>query len=266
MIEKATTKQLKVETRKFRNDAIRMATKWDREWCEYFQEPYAHKFFIHMRGGDRNLWIDRDELRRYSPRDFYFASAFGEYAFETWTAGADIVDKHILEVGCGPGAFGKAAAKIASFYTGIDYSPLALHVAKIVSPDNTAYLQLTNIDGIRKLESSIDTVVSRHFFIHQNAENVRWLLQLFYFALNANGKAVLDFWLHPPEDNSHRATIRDGMGEISEEQASCVYYFSAESIASLVAEAGFEIVADDVVHEVDRRFVSIQKPSTNRNP
>jgi len=235
------------------------ALKWDREWCNYFQEPYANRFFISLQSPERRLWIETQELAKYSPRDFYYAKPFGEYSFETWTHGSDIVGKRVLELGCGPGAFGKAAAKVAAHYVGIDYSPLALHVARIVSPANTTYLHISQINEIEKLQSSIDTIVGRHFFIHQNAANVRWILELYRFLLKDRGKAVLDFWLHPLGSEIKGAIVRDGLGALSEDKASCVYYFAPETIKELTEEAGFIIDNETEVPEVDRRFVTITK-------
>lgn len=62
-----------------------------------------------MRGPDRKIWVDTNELRKYSSRDFYFTKPFGEYLFETRTYGEDIIGKIVLEVGSGPEAFGRVA-------------------------------------------------------------------------------------------------------------------------------------------------------------
>lgn len=250
---------LHIATASFQDDARAKTLKWDREWCQYFQEAYAPRFFFSMQNAERKLWVETEALAKYNPRDFYFTEPFGQYAFETWTAGSDIVGKRVLELGCGPGAFGKAAAKIADHYVGIDYSPLALYIARIVSPENTTYLHISQVGEIRRLKDTIDTVLGRHFFIHQNAANVEWILELYRHVLKDDGKAVLDFWLHPLGKNIKGATIRDGMGELSAEEASCVYYFSPEDIERLVKRAGFEIDGVEEVPEVDRRFVTISK-------
>lgn len=253
------TNILQIETAEFQADVKEKTVKWDREWCEYFQYPYANRFFYHMRGPDRKIWVGTDELRKYAPRDFYFTKPFGEYQFETWTSGEDIVGKTILEVGSGPGAFGRVAAKLAKSYVGIDYSPLALHVGRTVSDDNAEYIHISNLDRIRQLRGTFDIAIGRHFFIHQNVDNVRWLLELYNFGLKDGGTAVLDFWLHPVGTVIQDVNILDGMGKIPEEHASCVYYFAPEVIEELVAKAGFEIETTEEVPEVDRRFVRIRK-------
>lgn len=256
---KKVSKILHIETAEFQADVKDKTDKWDREWCEYFQHPYANLFFYHMRGSGRRVWVDTDELRKYEARDFYFTKPFGEYAFETWTSGEDIVDKSVLEVGCGPGAFGRVAAKLAKSYIGIDYSPLALYVGRTVSDPNAEYVHLSNLKRIKKFREAFDIAVGRHFFIHQNVDNVRWLLELYHFGLKNGGTAVLDFWLHPVGTNIQDVNILDGMGKISEEHASCVYYFSPEAIEKLVADAGFELESSEEVPEVNRRFVRIRK-------
>lgn len=252
-------KNLIIQSAAFQRDAQEKTTKWDREWCNYFQEDYASLFFFSMNSQDRKLWITTDELLNYKPRDFYFASPFGKYSFEVWTNGVDVIGRNVLELGCGPGAFGKAVSKVAKRYVGIDYSPLALYIAKLVSPENTEYFHITDIGNILSLRATMDIVVARHFFIHQNAANVEWILELYNFALKLGCKAVLDFWLHPVGPPVKGATIRDGMGELSPHEASCVYYFAPNVIHKLVEDAGFQMESEEEVPEVDRRFVTIRK-------
>ena len=250
---------LKIESKGFQADAIDQTAKWDREWCHYFSFEYSHNFFKNLSSESTKILVSQAQAAQFDERAFYHALAVGSVSFETWTKGTDIVNKAILEVGCGPGLFGKAVAKLASIYVGIDYSNLALNIARILSPRNASYYHISDLDRILALRGTIDTAVGRHFFIHQNIDNVRWILQLYMHALRTEGKAVLDFWLHPMKEKIEGVNTKDGMGPLSIEQASFVYYFSPSDIAAVIKEAGFVQISETEVPQAHRRFVTVQK-------
>ena len=244
----------------FQDEARNQSVVWDREWCRYFSEPNASTFFADMKSSDRKLWIETQELAKYTKHDFYFANIFGDYSPEVWISPNQIIGKIVFELGCGPSTFGKIAGKLCTRYYGIDYSHLALYVAKILSPTNCTFYHISQTDRIVVLEGEIDTVVSRHFFIHQNIVNVRWIFsKLYAHVLRDSGQAVLDFWPYAPDTKIEKVVIREAKGPLCAIEPSCVYFFDNPEIEQLATEAGFRVIDSVMVANVQRRFVTIER-------
>jgi len=49
----------------------------------------------------------------------------------SWVARKDLMDRKVLEIGCGPGFMARQVSRICSHYTGIDLSPRAIELATI---------------------------------------------------------------------------------------------------------------------------------------
>src|SRR5436190_11927778 len=245
---------LHILSAQFQQEAKAKSLAWDREWCRYFAEPYARNFFSDMSSPDRQLRISAAEFAKYSPRDFYFANVTGEYAPEVWIDPGRIIGRRVFELGCGPGTFGKIAGKICEHYYGVDYSPLALHVAQILSPANCTFLHLSQTERLLALRKQVDTIVSRHFFIHQNLSNARWILELYAYVLADRGQAVLDFWPYPPDQIVEGTTVQSGDGPLCTSELSCIYHFTDNEIRRVLEDAGFKLMDSVVVPEVHRKF------------
>lgn len=234
--------------------------RWDKEWLQYLctENPAAHLRSYEELGGsaiDRQRFagLDRDAMLDFAP-----LPAVGGWF--VWATGKDLLDRDVLEFGCGCGFFGKQVGRVARSYTGVDVSALALHIAKLVSPGNCRYLHVTGADALAP--GSIDIVVGRHFFIHQPWPLAESILRQAHAALRPGGSVRADFWLsvkgRPEGTVIDAAKTRTGAPG-ADRPASAAYRYTEGEIGELAAAVGLRV---DAVHDrpaVHRRYVELVK-------
>lgn len=237
---------------------VALEETWDREWCRYFSRYHG------------KLWFDRcaaitdqgakmiEDLRTASAqcvleyRPFFDAGPLGIYV-----NGQDIVGKRIAELGSGPAQLGKQLGHVVEEYLGIDYSPLALRIAGLLSPPSCKFVRMADLSSLEVYKGSRDTVLSRHFFIHQHWENAIWLLKLGKFLLRKDGKLIADFFL-----NSKNERCQPGRTNVfNPESASEAFEYNAQDIEEMASITGFKIV-DNVQHEETARIYVTMEPKS----
>jgi SAM-dependent methyltransferase len=163
-----------------------------------------------------------------------------------------------MEVGCGAGYLPKLIARHTQLYVGVDWSGLALLVAERTCHSRTQFLRPDDSKAFTTLAGTIDSVLCRHFVIHQNMTRMRSLLTFEAAMLKPGGRVYADFWL----DN---AAKHDGTGvwNASEKPdvANAVYRFDDTELAELESESGLRIVDDYLRPDKLRRFVTYERPN-----
>jgi len=233
--------------------------RWDREWCRYLSRVEGSRYFTsklaytkrELALGERIGTLTRDEL--YNTR--------GPMSdLRIWYDGADLARKKVAEIGCGPSQLGRDLAPVVAEYVGLDYSDLALSIARLTCADNCRFCGLWDKERIRELRGTRDTIICRHFFIHQNLGNARWVLRLANYLLRDGGVIVADFYWPDSnyEEGSRRGSIRPSTDPLRD-FASTMFLFTDEQIRALAEESGFTIDAESFAEDLPRRHVRLIK-------
>ena len=182
----------------------------------------------------------------------------GSGALRIWIEGRELIGKDVLEIGCGCGWLGKRLGLICRSYLGIDYSELALAIARGVSLSNCVYLHVSERENLAARAGSMDVMVGREFFIHQNYANALWVLALGRHCLRARGLISADFYLGNPD--VPQGVIHSARAPLDPNYPSCAFQFTSSEIKQIAAETGLTIL--DMVDWLDhqRRFVLFRTP------
>jgi 2-polyprenyl-3-methyl-5-hydroxy-6-metoxy-1,4-benzoquinol methylase len=236
-----------------------LTDRWDREWLAYFLTEDPRPFLLSY----QELKII-DEVKGKKPVDVYHTrlvateevGAFPPLCI--WIDGDHIVGKHILELGCGPGLLGKQVGQVAASYMGIDYSRLAIHLARLTSSPQCTYYHLAELDQIITHTGTIDAMVGRFFFIHQNYQNLFWILVLASILLKPGGVISADFYLRNPA--VPQGIIYPAHHDLDERYPSCAFEYTELDILQVARETDFRIA--NIIDNIDlqRRFTLFVKP------
>jgi len=235
-----------------------LTEKWDQEWLNYFQTEDPRPFFF----GQQQL-KRLGEAHQLRPIDVYHTSLFEVEGFGAlpplciWASSDELMAKHVLELGCGPGLLGKQLGQVAASYLGIDYSRFALQMARLTSPDNCTYLHLSELHAMMAHAGTVDTMVGRFFFIHQNYQNLMWILQLAAMLLKSDGRICADFYLANP--NMPQGIVYPAHAELDARYPSCAFAYTVPEIEQAAAARGFAV--DSITDQIDlqRRFAVFVK-------
>ena len=235
--------------------------RWDREWMHYFatEDRIAHLV------ESRKLKLLRADLGELSERQVFDASLTGfkdgsgaMTALHVWVKGADLVGRRVLEIGCGCGWLGKQLGLVCEQYVGIDYSQVALAIARGNSPASCRYLHISEQQDIAALAGQMDLMVGREFFIHQNFDNARWVLGLGAFLLRPGGTISADFYM--PNPKIRQGVVHGAKSPLDPKYASCAFHFQPAEIREVAGLCGLEVLdmTEDLGYQ--RRFVTLRKP------
>jgi cyclopropane fatty-acyl-phospholipid synthase-like methyltransferase len=163
-----------------------------------------------------------------------------------------IQDKVVFEMGCGIGILAGQIVPLAKKYYAMDISPFAVKTCtEKCEGKATVYLAQMEED-YKKIESdlkfSVDTVLSRHVFIHLGEEKVMKHLALARSVLKPGGTLVTNFF---------RPSIIKTYAEKNVDQtAGGVVYYPVETIEHMLIERGFHIVS---LKETPERYEVVAK-------
>lgn len=241
---------------------VSLDERWDQEWLHYFLTEDPRPFFVnHRRLEILNSVQGKSPAHVYDTR-LARADEVGDLPpLCLWIHGDDLMGKHILEMGCGPGFLGKQMGKIAASYVGIDYSRFALYIARLTSPGNCLYYHVSEIDQILTHAGTMDTMVGRFFFIHQNYQNLIWILVLAFALLKPGGVLSADFYLRNPA--TPQGIIYPAHHALDERYPSCAFEYTMMDIEYAAKETGFTVANVTDHASIQRRFVLfIKRPKT----
>lgn len=242
---------------KFQERAVEELARWDKEWLRYFSIHKDYGFyFYNMNTSSYALNIGPSAIEKLSADEMFSVRLFKKFPAHVWAPGTDLVGKTVLEMGCGPGFFGRMASRFVTQFIGLDASKLALHIAEVASPANCHYLHLTDVAEIAKLSKSVDTCFGRNFFIHHNYDDSLWILKFLRDLTKPGGLISADFYYkldRVGEDRRH--TARDSLNA---DHASALYTFTERDIRDIAADAGIEIVQIGLRPKAERHFATFR--------
>jgi SAM-dependent methyltransferase len=219
---------------------------WDLLWIGYFKREPQQQLSLQAESGHLPLPATREAM---VDDDRYFVGCDP----------AAIVDRTVLEVGCGAGYFPKLVARHTKLFVGIDWSGLALLVARRTCPERTEFLHPADQNALAKHVGTVDSVMCRHFVIHQNLERMSALLAFEAQMLTPGGRVYADFWLdNPDKHDGHGVYAADAVGEFP---MNAVYRYSEAQIDGLAAGSGLRQVDDYPRPDKLRRFVTFERPT-----
>jgi SAM-dependent methyltransferase len=226
----------------FQTQILGDTVRWDREWLRYLYIHSGYNFYFYDMSTDNYaLNSGPKAIAGFTPEEMFSSRLVKDWPTHVWVPGSDLVGKTVLEMGCGPGFFGRMAGRFASSYVGIDMSELALHVARVASPASCSYVHMSDIDALRGLSKSVDTCVSRYFFIHHNYADSLWILRFLRDLTVPGGIITADFFWSPSTVGGNRRHLaRD---PINPEHASALYHFDEHDIDSIARDAGLDVVS-----------------------
>jgi SAM-dependent methyltransferase len=168
-----------------------------------------------------------------------------------------LAGRRVMEMGCGCGNLGKLIARYVGSYLGTDYSPLALKVARLVSPPNCTYVQVADREGLAPFFGTIDTVISRFFWIHQNFKLAGWNLDYLERFLKPGGRLYADFYW--PDPAREQAVVFAPDHALSKAYPSATFRYADEDVRRLIAGRPFRILRTEVSAEMQRRYVVLER-------
>jgi 2-polyprenyl-3-methyl-5-hydroxy-6-metoxy-1,4-benzoquinol methylase len=228
--------------------------EWDREWIAYFNSENPRPFLQPY----TTLTVSVD-LRGLGPQEVLAAHLCPELGapLHIYMPGDQLCGRRIFEIGCGPGLLCKQLGLIAPKVVGIDYSKLALHIARLVSPPTCSYYHIGKVSELGPLYDTFDSMVCRHFFIHQNYARATRVLDLARRLLRPGGLVGADFYLADPVPTG--ACVYPARSSLSVSNPSSAYLFSMQEIGELAAATGFRMKEtwDHLGHQ--RRFVLLER-------
>lgn len=232
--------------------------RWDREWLSYLSREYPYQLAPYT------AYPNRPELPE-DPLQMIDVSMDGWATLLVYAPGSAIRDKQVMEFGCGRGNLGKLIACYARTYLGVDCSPLALAIARLVSPANATYLHANQVEELARLSGTVDTLISRFFWIHQNFETGRRVLRIVEPLLKSGARLYLDFfWPNPQEAVGFWRTdvgrICSPQGPLDEEP-SVIFQYSAPDVEELFRDMPFRVLQQQEHGPTQRRYVVAEKIS-----
>jgi 2-polyprenyl-3-methyl-5-hydroxy-6-metoxy-1,4-benzoquinol methylase len=227
---------------------------WDREWIAYFNSENPRPFLQPYT--DLTVSVD---LSGMGPRDVLAARLCPELGTDLhiYLPGNQLCGGRVFEVGCGPGLLCKQLGLIASKVVGIDYSKLALHIARLVSPPTCSYYHTGAVRKLRSLYGTFDCMACRHFFIHQNYARAAQVLGLARKLLRPGGLVGADFYLADPVPPG--AIVFPARSSLALNVPSCAYLFSEQDVHDLAGDTGFRVTETWIHLGHQRRFTLLER-------
>lgn len=223
--------------------------RWNAEWLRYLGREWRHQLKPHTEyPGQPSLPDTAEELLDFR---------VGGTCLRLYCDPKDIENKRIMEMGCGCGNLGKLVSRYADSYLGVDYSTLALMVARLVSPDNCTYLHVADKARLEPFCGTVDTIISRYFWIHQNMALAKHNLDYLQRFLNTGGHLYADFrW---PNPQKKQFVVLNADQALSGDYPSATFRYDEADVAKLIEGSGFEMISQQVVMEHEARYVVLRK-------
>lgn len=221
-----------------------MMERWDREWLVYLgtESMYPHL----VRYDQLDVVADLAGVDAASVYSTVFTRSDRyeqDAALAIWCDGDQLIGKSVVEIGCGCGFLGKQLGLVVDRYLGLDYSELALAIARGASPSNCEYGMPSDSDRLGPMAGQFDTLVGREFFIHQNLEQVRGVLRTARHLVREGGLICADFYHTNP--SIPQGVVHPADSPLDPTYASAGYHYEPADTQRLAEEFGLRIRRQD---------------------
>jgi len=246
-----------VLSKSFQDKAEEQTHRWNKEWIRYFSLGKDYWFYFYDMSSDNYaLGIGPNTIAKMSAKEMWSTKFYKNIPGQVWATGADLVGKDILEIGCGPGVYGRISGRFAKSYTGIDVSQFALSIARLTSPRTCRYFHLYDPAGLETLAKSVDVAFGRNFYIHHNYEDALWLLRFVRDLVRDGGLVIADFFSDAKTVDNDRRRMADA--SLHEQHPSALFHFEDADIHRIAREAGLRCEAIDHHPEASSRFARLR--------
>jgi len=224
--------------------------RWNAEWFVYLQREWEMQFT------PSSCWPSTPPLPT-DPLELLRLRVDGSDELSVFARPEWLADRSIMELGCGCGNFGKVVSRYVRSYLGVDFSTLALAIARLVSPKNATYIHVADHPGLTSRFGTVDTVIGRHFWIHQNLELGKRTLRFLSPFLVNGGRIVADFYW--PDPASTQFIVLPPSEPLSKRWPSATFAYREEDISALIDGSPFRIAEQTVHLPSQRRYVVLEK-------
>lgn len=166
-----------------------------------------------------------------------------------------IEGKKVLELGAQAGERAKILAQRAKTWVGIDDSRAALALARLVSPENTAFIHPSKHASLAAHHGSVDTVVGRDLFVHQPLDGARAILGFIEPFLVRGGLFFAELFF-PNADRAEGGVYPAAHPPVD---ASARFAYSRANVEALIQRRAFRLVHDEERPDLERRFVILER-------
>jgi len=228
----------------------REVERWNEEWFAYLRREWEYQLTPYTAYAEKPPLPD-------SPLDMLKLPLALGWPIALYCDREALEGRRVMEMGCGCGNLGKLIGRYVDSYLGTDYSTLALKIARLVSPANCNYVHVADRGGLTPFFATVDTVVSRFFWIHQNFQLARWNLEFLELFLKPGGRLYADFyWPNPAVE---QGVVFTPDHALSKAYPSATFRYSTADVERLLAGGPFRIARQEVSAEMQRRYVVLER-------
>lgn len=226
--------------------------RWNKEWLRYLGKGWE-RFLAH-----HSAYPDTPPLPD-DPRAMLDVQLAADSRLEIYCDREWIEGKRLLELGCGCGMLGKQVARYVATYLGVDFSTMALQIGRLVSPGNCTYVQAADLPRLEPHFGNIDTVISRHFWIHQNLAMGHANLDFYERFVRRGGRVYLDFFRLDESRMEQDLLVLPPTSRLSRSHPSATFQYTAEHLEALMAKRPFKVLKDEVHVTMQRWYVVLER-------
>jgi hypothetical protein len=153
-----------VTSDEFHKNAEIETARWDKEWMRYFSLGKEYWFYFYdMSSTNYALTVGPAKIATFGPEEMFGTKFYKQIPGAVWANGSDLVNKHILEIGCGPGVFGRVSGR---FHHNYDDSLWLLRLLRDLTREGGLILadffsNAASLDGNRRV-TALDSLREEH--------------------------------------------------------------------------------------------------------
>jgi SAM-dependent methyltransferase len=224
--------------------------RWNAEWLSYLSREWPLQLTPHT------ALPDKPPLPE-DPMEMIHVRVAPGWNLAIYCDRDALEGQKVMELGCGCGNLGKQLGRYVEAYLGVDYSTMALQIARLVSPPNCVYVHVSDREGLGYYRGYIDTVIGRYFWIHQNLELAGRNLDFLEQFLRIGGRLYADFFW--PDPDAEHFVVLSPDAPLSKQYPSAMFQYTPEDIQRLIAGRPFRILRETISRSMERRYVVFER-------
>ncbi len=224
--------------------------RWNAEWLDYLSREWPIQLTPHT------ALLDKPPLPE-DPLGMIPLSLGLGWNLAIYCDRDALEGQRVMELGCGCGNLGKQLGRYVKSYLGVDFSTMALQIARLVSPPNCAYVHVGDREGLARHHGQVDTVVGRYFWIHQNLELAGRNLDFLEHFLRPGGRLYADFFW--PDPDAEHFVVLTPDSPLSKQYPSAMFQYTPEDIHRLIAGRPFRVLRETISRPMERRYVVFER-------